>query len=191
MQVHSMPVGEFLTTYSPAYCESWLEAFGELMADPGDREVIEQLLAEIETRGIETPVVVDPESGMLLNGMHRTTALALHDVSGPIRFVTECPDHAGEAVVEVDLRVPDVDEAMDRLCSGSSFRLDEDHWIEQVGLCGAGTGPGRCTTSWCISSVEIAEPAIAAIGDWVRRRVPDAVVEGSRSFPSLDSWSED
>ncbi len=128
---------EFMTQFKPASWgeePTWDEVVAQMLDCPIDYETV-SILQRVRRRegGFREPVHVD--EGRVANGMHRSVACIIDDLSIPVReWGEETPD---PHMVEVEWSCwwlkkgppPDEDDG-ELLCALRSFPLDDETWAE-------------------------------------------------------------
>lgn len=187
MATWTMPLVDFLERFEPGYGHDWPSAIDGLLFDPDDAEIITALVAELTGRGFDQPpqVEYDPEP-RVVNGMHRIVA---HIVAGvDLIEVTDDPGPEVGWVVDLKVATTDRDTLMDVMAGRKSFRLDEDHWVEQVSL--HSDSFTTLYTGWCGGSPETSSRLVEEVMARVRQTEPGAVLLGTRMGDEEDWDSE-
>lgn len=187
MATWSMPLADFLERFEPGYGEDWPSAVDGLVFDPDDAEIITHLVSELAERGFDEPPQVEHEPvPRVVNGMHRIVA---HILSGASTIeVTDDLGISVDWVVELKVRTSDRDTLMDILCGRKSFRLDENHWLEQVSL--HSNSYSTLYTGWCGGSPDTTSALVEAVMDRIHQIEPGAQLLAIRAGTE-DEWLAD
>lgn len=153
---------DILARYSPAFADTWADAFATLNDSPSDREVIDALLKALKSHGgFREPIVLDNDEMSICNGMHRIAA-SVEAGMETIATVDEYPPPVYDGqVLDLTFKITHgnatdpqrsttdrqaADEAADWAHAWlSSMRLDENTWANCDGL-GGTTSPGPGAT---------------------------------------------
>jgi hypothetical protein len=153
MNVHQMPVAEFMRTYAPVGCDTWPELAECFAACPCCTWTVERLRDVIRSGNKLVPVTVD--AGSLQNGQHRVLALSLEGAAF-IEF-SDFPveDEHGKEWWTCEFTLadgPDRDDetALEQLdCWFRSMPLGPDDWEDGYPHCDFVTGTHRLHVSVC------------------------------------------
>ncbi|KMV19625.1 hypothetical protein ACT17_06165 [Mycolicibacterium conceptionense] len=137
-KVRTLSARRFRVQVLPHYHRSWSRTEQEMLSDRLERARVDELVEELRTSGMESPVVVGFDHWWsprprVWDGMHRSIASMRLGLDIPVRYgYPEESDYDHGDVYGAVSDTTDLDTLTDAIMSVSSFRLPAGHrpWIQ-------------------------------------------------------------